>query len=107
MTYGPEHGKRLALELGNKLAENDSTLDEALTCFIVSTNFESALAVWDKKLKAELRHKHHSEQAKLLQDVFEKVNMLKMVTKNHDTNPTFDVFFTYFRLTIVEAMEFF
>lgn len=95
VTYSTDTGKQLANELGRELREKRNDLDAAVVCFIVAGNFDSALELWDRRLRAAVSKSNRRERAMLFQRAFEKILTLKTIAKNYDTNDTFDDFITY------------
>ena len=89
VTYSEDCGKKLALELGNNLLQMNQ-IDSAIICFIVANAFGATLELWDKKLRAALKQAPYKERSMLIHKTFEKVFILKALTRNQDSHIALD-----------------
>ncbi len=100
VTYSNDGGKQLAMELGNELLHKCNDADSAIICYIVANAFGPALELWSKKLVAVYAQARHRERLMLLHRTFEKVLVLRMITKSFDPSPLFDSLLIQYSLAL-------
>ena len=91
VTYSNDGGKQLAMELGNELLQKRNDMDSAIICFIVANAFSPALELWMRKLRNEMMKTNHTkERTRLVYKTFEKVFVLRAITRSFEPNKLFD-----------------
>ena len=97
ITYSSDGGKQLAGELGNELLQKRNDLEGALICFLVANSFNSAIALWERKLKNAIHQANRRDRPIIFQRLFEKIIMFKTITRCYDSCDIFDDFILYQR----------